>query len=55
MTHPAEALLGEEQRQAAVLRAVRREELVMEQQLERELRLMRAARALREPRRKRNR
>jgi hypothetical protein len=53
--HRAEALLCEERQAAAILRAVRREELVLEHALERELRLMRAARALSEPRRKRNR
>lgn len=43
MKHPAEALLGEERRQAAVLRAVRREEPVAEQALVMELRAIRAA------------
>ena len=44
MTHIAEALLDEERRRAAVLRAVRREELVLEWNLDRELRAMRGQR-----------
>lgn len=40
----ADALLDEERRHAAVLRAVRREELLLEWHLESELRSMRAKR-----------